>query len=56
MPETQKGRILLAMTGYNSRQWYEILSQEREVVTEPSGAADPSITYAVVWMQQPNLL
>jgi glyoxylate/hydroxypyruvate reductase A len=56
MPETQKGRILLAMTGYNSRQWYEILSQEREVVTEPSGAADPSITYAVVWKQQPNLL
>lgn len=56
MPEMQKGRILLAMTGYNSQQWYEILSQEREVVTEPSGANDPSIAYAVVWKQQPNLL
>lgn len=56
MPESQKGRILLAMTGYNSQQWYEILSQEREVVTEPSGANDPSIAYAVVWKQQPNLL
>lgn len=56
MPETQKGRILLAMTGYNSRQWYEILSREREVVTEPSGANDPSINYAVVWKQHPNLL
>lgn len=52
----EKGRILLAMTGYNPHQWYGLLSQERDVVTEPTGPADPSITYAVVWKQRPNLL
>ena len=52
----EKGRILLAMTGLNPRPWYELLSQKREVVTEPDGAEDPSITYAVVWKQRRNLL
>jgi len=52
----EKGRILLAMTGYNPRPWYELLSRAREVVTEPSGPADPSITYAIAWKQRPNLL
>lgn len=52
----EKGRILLAMTGYNPHQWYGLLSRERDVVTEPAGPADPSITYAVVWKQRPNLL
>lgn len=52
----EKGRILLAMTGSNPRPWYELLSQSREVVTEPLDAGDPSITYAVVWKQPPNLL
>jgi len=56
MPGKEKGRILLAMTGLNPRPWYEILSKHRDVVTEPEGAADPSITYAVVWKQKPNLL
>ncbi len=56
MPDKEKGRILLAMTGLNPRPWYELLSQQREVVTEPDGADDPSITYAVVWKQRPNLL
>ncbi len=56
MPEKEKGRILLAMNGINPRPWYELLSQAREVVTEPSAASDPSITYAVVWKQRPNLL
>ncbi|MDQ2633424.1 MAG: glyoxylate/hydroxypyruvate reductase A [Pseudomonadota bacterium] len=56
MPEKNKGRILLAMTGYDPRPWFELLSQAREVVTEPDGAEDPSITYAVVWKQRPNLL
>src|SRR5688572_2948800 len=56
MPHKEKGRILLAMTGLNPRPWYELLSQQRKVVTEPDGAADPTITYAVVWKQRRNLL
>jgi glyoxylate/hydroxypyruvate reductase A len=56
MPGKEKGRILLAMTGLNPRPWYELLSQARDVVTEPDGAADPTITYAVVWKQRRNLL
>jgi glyoxylate/hydroxypyruvate reductase A len=56
MPDKEKGRILLAMTGLNPRPWYELLSKHRNVVTEPDGAADPRITYAVVWKQRPNLL
>ena len=56
MPQKQKGSILLAMTGLNPRPWYELLSKSRQVVTEPDGADDPSIAYAVVWKQRPNLL
>ncbi len=61
MPEKDKGnagagRILLAMTGINPRPWYELLSQKRRVATEPEGADDPTIRYAVVWKQRPNLL
>ncbi|MEW9807263.1 2-hydroxyacid dehydrogenase [Mesorhizobium sp. ZMM04-5] len=56
MSDPKKGRILLAMTGSNPRPWYELLSQSREVVTEPASPDDPSITYAVVWKQPRNLL
>lgn len=56
MPAKEKGRILLAMTGLNPRPWHELLSQSRPVAMEPDGADDPSITYAVVWKQRPNLL
>ncbi|TIX81124.1 MAG: glyoxylate/hydroxypyruvate reductase A, partial [Mesorhizobium sp.] len=52
----EKGRILLALTGIHPGRWRELLSAEREVVLEPDGASDPSITYAVVWKQRPNLL
>ncbi|GLS31572.1 glyoxylate/hydroxypyruvate reductase A [Mesorhizobium albiziae] len=51
-----KGRILLAVTGFHPQRWHELLSAEREVVLEPDGPNDPSITYAVVWKQRPNLL
>ena len=51
-----KGRILLSLTGLHPQRWYELLSSERTVVTEPDGPADPTITYAVVWKQRPNLL
>ncbi len=52
----EKGRILLAVTGFHPQRWHELLSAERDVVLEPDGAKDPSITYAVVWKQRPNLL
>ena len=52
----EKGRVLLALTGFHPQRWHELLSAEREVVLEPDGPADPSITYAVVWKQRPNLL
>jgi glyoxylate/hydroxypyruvate reductase A len=52
----QKGRILLSVTGFNPQRWQELLSADREVVLAPDGLNDPSITYAVVWKQRPNLL
>jgi glyoxylate/hydroxypyruvate reductase len=56
MTGMEKGRILLAVTGFNPQRWYELLSAERTVTLEPDGPADPTITYAVVWKQRPNLL
>jgi glyoxylate/hydroxypyruvate reductase A len=52
----EKGRILLSVTGINPQRWHKLLSAQREVVLEPSGPGDPSITYAVVWKQRPNVL
>jgi glyoxylate/hydroxypyruvate reductase len=52
----QKGRILLSVTGFNPQRWQELLSVDREVVLAPDGPRDPTITYAVVWKQRPNLL
>jgi glyoxylate/hydroxypyruvate reductase A len=56
MPTLEKGRVLLAVTAFHPQRWHELLSAEREVVMEPDGPADPSITYAMVWKQKPNLL
>jgi len=52
----EQGRILLAVTGFYPQRWQELLSAEREVVLEPDGPQDPTITYAVVWKQKPGLL
>lgn len=52
----EKGRVLLALTGFHPQRWRDLLAGERDVVLEPDGPADPSITYAVVWKQKPNLL
>lgn len=52
----EKGRILLSVTGFNPQRWHELLSAERDVVLKPDSATDPSITYAVVWKQPPNIL
>ncbi len=56
MTQQKKGKILLAVTGFNPQRWYDLLSEEREVVLEPEGPADPSIDYAVVWKQRPGML
>lgn len=52
----KKGKILLAVTGFQPQRWYELLSAGRELVLEPDGPGDPSIDYAVVWKQKPGLL
>jgi glyoxylate/hydroxypyruvate reductase A len=49
-------RVLLAVTGFNPQRWRDLLAARREVVLEPDGEADPSISYAVVWKQRPNIL
>lgn len=54
--DMDKGRILLAVTGFNPQRWYELLSASRKVTLESDGPEDPTITYAVVWKQRPNLL
>ena len=60
MTETMdKGRILLALTGWSPDVWIEELAKaapDRAVTLEPECAADPSIHYAVVWKQRPALL
>ncbi|WP_442579957.1 2-hydroxyacid dehydrogenase [Mesorhizobium sp. ASY16-5R] len=52
----EKGKVLLSVTGFNPQRWHELLSARRQVVVEPEGPADPSISYAVVWKQPPNIL
>ncbi|MFC5991749.1 2-hydroxyacid dehydrogenase [Limoniibacter endophyticus] len=49
MVDANKGKILLSVTGFNPKKWHGLLSPEREVVLEPAGETDPSITHAVVW-------
>lgn len=56
MTEGSTGRILLSVKGFNPKKWHELLSVGRTVVTEPAGAADPAIDYAVVWKHEPGIL
>ena len=56
MTARSKGRILLSVTGFNPQRWHELLSARRDVVLEPDGDTDPSIEYAVVWKQNPDVL
>lgn len=56
MPVSSQGRILLSVTGLSPHRWHELLSSRRPVVLEPEGPADPTIHYAVVWKQKPNVL
>lgn len=56
MAQFEKCRVLLAVSGFNPQRWHELLSVSRQVTLEPDGPDDPSIAYAVVWKQRPNLL
>ncbi len=56
MSDASSGRVLLAVTGYDPKDWHELLSARREVVRQPDGPEDPTIRYAVVWKHPPNLL
>ena len=56
MPGDPNKRVLLAVTGFHPQRWHELLSTRRQVVLEPDGEADPSIEFAVVWKQRPNIL
>jgi len=51
-----QGRVLLSVTGFSPRRWHDELAAKREVVTEPDGPDDPTISYAVVWKQPRNIL
>ncbi|WP_421854533.1 2-hydroxyacid dehydrogenase [Oricola sp.] len=54
-----KGKILLAVTGFDPAVWrkaLEMAAPDRTVVEEPDGAEDGSIDYAVVWKQQKGIL
>ena len=56
---SDKGRILLALTGWSPDVWIDELGKaapDRAVTLEPDGPEDPSIHYAVVWKQRPGLL
>lgn len=55
----EKGRIFLSVTGWDPAIWKEGLekaSPGRSVVLEPASADDPTIRYAVVWRQRPQVL
>jgi glyoxylate/hydroxypyruvate reductase A len=56
MSDAAKGRILLSMTGFSPRRWFELLSAERDVVLKPERPDDPSIRYAVVWKHPPGVM
>ncbi|WP_306117416.1 MULTISPECIES: glyoxylate/hydroxypyruvate reductase A [unclassified Roseitalea] len=55
----QPGKILLSVTGFDPAVWLAALQKhapDREIVTEPASADDPTIRYAVVWKQRPGVL
>ena len=43
-----QGKILLSLTGMHPQRWYELLTAERAVVTEPDGSNDPEFKQQVL--------
>lgn len=56
MSTSGTGRVLLAVNAFHPQRWHDLVATERDVVLEREPGTDPSITYAVVWKQKPNLL
>ncbi len=56
MSGEKRSRVLLSATGMDISDWLPVLAERRETVTEPDGAGDPTITYAVVWKQPEGVL
>lgn len=57
MTEGTRGKVLLATNKTDNALWVDLLGRTgREVVTEPNGAEDPSIHYAVAWHQPHGVL
>ncbi|MFC5387635.1 2-hydroxyacid dehydrogenase [Aquamicrobium segne] len=50
------GRILLEVNSFQPKRWEELIGAQRKIALERSPEIDPSITYAVLWKQKPNLL
>lgn len=56
MTTASKGRVLLAIHGYEPTAWVEAFAGRREATLEPDGPHDPSIHYALLWRHRPNQL
>lgn len=53
------GRVLISITDWDIEQWlaaFRTAAPDRDFVTEPEGANDPSIRYAIVWNQPREVL
>lgn len=56
MAEKAKGRVLLAISGYDPVAWQAPFAPRREATLEADGPNDPTIHYALVWRHKPNQL
>lgn len=56
MTATEKGRVLLAISGYDPAAWLKPFAGRRQATLEADGPHDHSIHYALVWRHKPNQL
>lgn len=56
MTTAAKGRVLLAIHGYQPKAWMEAFSGRRPATLDSDGPNDPTIHYALVWRHKPNQL
>ena len=56
MTTTSKGRVLLAISGYEPTAWSDAFAGKRQAVLEPDGPHDATIRYALVWRHKPDQL
>ena len=53
---SDKGRVLLAISGYEPTAWLKAFAGRREATLAADGPGDPSIRYALTWRHQPDQL